>query len=546
VSIIHGDALHLPLANESIDAVVCDPPYSYGFMSRTWDTHSSPAAFAEWCETWAREAYRVLKPGGHLLAFGGARTSHRLACGIEDAGFEMRDAITWLYGQGFPKSLDVGKAIDKARHKREDVLRATAWIAARVTAGCLDEAAETNGMGGHWTTQGAQAAVPTAEAWERIAPLVGEVPEWLTALIKPARAPGEAWASREVMGQRDVPIGHAFAGSTYGGDSSCKNVTITAPAADAAKQWAGWGTALKPSFEPVIVARKPLAERTVAGNVQTWGTGAINVDGCRVGNDIRVNQPGSTNPRVAMGDGWRTDAQPTTAAGRWPTNVVLTHTSDCVEVGTRKVKTGTAVRRNHRDDYAASSYRATPIVGVDDTFAGANGLETIPAYDCAAGCPVAELDAQSGTLTSGDIRPYARSFRQGAAFGEFPAQATATRPGDTGGASRFFPTFRYQAKADSAERVRDGTTAHCTVKPLELMRWLVRLVTPPDGLVLDMFAGSGTTAEAALLEGFRCIAIERDASYLPLIRHRLNRRLDPVTYLRDTHATEDTLFGDLA
>lgn len=298
--------------------------------------------FQVWCEAWSRECLRVLKPGGYLLAFGGTRTWHRLACAVEDAGFEVRDSIAWLYGSGFPKS-------------------------------------------------------------------------------------------RNLDGDRQ-----------------------------------GWGTALKPAFEPVVVGRKPLVG-TVAANVERHGTGALNIDGCRTpaGQDYAdkcasVVGLGSNRNGDAYGEWTGVREDSASPHGRWPTNVLL-----------------------------------------DETQAP-------------------ELDQQSGTSTSRVGQP------RGAAAGEgWGMTATGAEYDDQGGASRFFPTFRYEAKAPTHERPRDGETAHPTVKPLDLMRWLVRLVTPPGGTVLEPFAGSGTTAEACVIEGFRCIAIEREATYIPLILGRITKPIQP-------------------
>ena len=377
--------------------------------------------FQDWCRLWAAECLRVLKPGGHLLAFGGTRTSHRLASAIEDAGFEIRDSIVWLYGSGFPKSLDVGKAIDKAAGAEREVVGPGRWNGVKGTAG------RDGGI---------------------------------------------------------TPDGYVSHGGTQH--------DLTTPATDAARTWQGWGTALKPAHEPIVVARKPLAG-TVAGNVLAHGTGALNIDGCRVGEAGGTTGAfdGSRSSGVFAANDGRIGGTPAggvqnIAAGRWPANVVLSHADDC-----------------------------------GDTV-------------CAGGCPVATLDKQSGELTSG-----ANPSRRGAdgersTYGEYAGQSDANpqRGAETGSASRFFPAFRYEAKAPTTERIRLNGSAHATVKPLDLMRWLVRLVTPPGGVVLDPFAGSGTTAEAALLEGFRCITIEREPDYLPLIVQRINRRRDPVAATR--------------
>ena len=412
----------------SVDAVVCDPPYGLEFMGKDWDApwkdsrayigrggdirgskapmlpqaYIAGASFAAWCETWAREALRVLKPGGHLLAFGGTRTYHRLTCGIEDAGFEVRDSIAWngaplptvlqwVYGSGFPKSLDVSKAIDKAAGQQGEVVRQYETQIGGVTM---------NGGRGQWRG----------------------------------------------------------------------TITHRAPATDAARQWQGWGTALKPGWEPCVVARKPLAG-TVAENVQAHGTGAINVDGCRIPHasdaDLAQHAAGVAAIKArggSMANSWKNSsdlsgANEVQAAGRWPANVVL-------------------------DEQAA-----------------------------------AMLDAQSGERKS--PATYTRGVH---AEGEWlhakPAGSEQPGYGDTGGASRFF----YTAKASRADRSTNGANnTHPTVKPTDLMRWLVRLVTPPGGVVLDPFAGSGSTLVAARAEGVRCIGIEREDEYAQIITQRLSQ-----------------------
>ena len=385
VTLHHGDCIAVmrEMPDASVDSIVTDPPYGLGFMGKGWD--ALPPG-----EEWARECLRVLKPGGHLLAFGGTRTWHRLAVAVEDAGFEIRDSIAWLYGSGFPKSLDVSKAIDKA-----------------------------------------------------------------------------AGAEREVTGSRmgDVGIqGGNFANATKRGVIELRDN----PATEAAQQWQGFGTALKPAFEPVVFARKPLSG-TVAATVLEHGTGALNIDACRIAHNGDIANAKSAGSGSGVGTSGKhvygagvggTVVQPHTG-GRWPANVVL-----------------------------------------DDTQADA-------------------LDQQSG-ITKSNVRPPTGKDTRGvpntAAQAVVRMHDTQERGhADSGGASRFF----YVAKAPKRERPNVDGVQHPTVKPLALMRWLVRLVTPPGGTVLEPFAGSGTTVEAALAEGFRCIAIEREAEYLPLILSRL-------------------------
>lgn len=398
--LLRGDCL-VELAripDESVDAVVTDPPYGLEFMGKAWDRYT-PLDFEKWTERWARECLRILKPGGHLLAFGGSRTWHRLAAGIEDAGFEIRDSIAWLYGSGFPKSMDVSKAIDKAAGaQREKVRKAGAASAYSANAG-------------------------NDRPW-----------------MHEARANGFI----EVDGDT--------------------------PATDAAREWQGWGTALKPAFEPVVVARKPLGERTVAANVLEHGTGALNIDATRIG----------------------------VADAAYARN----HSGGRGHAGTRSEDRSTDI---HAGGGSASDLGRLPAnVALDESQAAALD-EQAPKTGAAAKASGPTLRGRHDTAVAYGARNRLE--------GEQSFQ------GDIGGASRFF----YVAKAPKSERpVVDGT-AHPTVKPIALMRWLCRLVTPPGGLVVDPFAGSGTTLEAAYLEGFESIGVEMTPDYWPLIAARIER-----------------------
>lgn len=455
-----GDCLDVMAAmtDSSVDAVVCDPPYALEFMGREWDAFT-PARFQSWCEAWAAECLRVLKPGGYLLAFGGTRTYHRLACGIEDAGFEVRDSLHWLYGSGFPKSLDVSKAIDKS-----------AGAAREVT--------------GHRPAAVGGTRMTCKDGWER------------------------PWMDAE--------------------DARAKAREITAPATEDAARWEGWGTALKPGHEPIVVARKPLAAGTVAANVLQFGTGALNIDGCRVAGAVPVVPQSAfggsnNNIRTAGRSGEMSEAHD---AGRWPANIVFTHSASCEMTGTRRVG-GSSHPQQH--DSQPSGIFADLRAG-SRQYGDASGMETVEAWDCAPDCPVAELDRQSGVVkSSGIYNPVDHGPNGNATATSFPTPGVpGTMYGDTGGASRFYPVFRYQAKAPKSERPRlpDGT-AWPTVKPVDLMRWLVRLVTPPGGTILDPFAGTGATGEAAALEGFSSLLIERDPVAAELALQRLRKPSQP-------------------
>ena len=402
------------LPDASVDSVVTDPPYGLAFMGKRWD-YDVPSV-----EVWA-ECLRVLKPGGHLLAFAGTRTQHRMAVRIEDAGFGIRDMIAWVYGSGFPKSLDVSKAIDRMDASEEQErrrLRFTAWVRATgVTSRQIDEATGTN-MGGHYTTASSQPAIMTREHLEQCRHLLGDVPEWVRREADIRSVESKNIAKREVYDRYQTGIGGV---TMNNGAGQWRGEIVKSYAhTDAARQWQGWGTALKPALEPITVARKPLAG-TVAANVLAHGTGGINVDACRVG---------------AL-DGYVENA---------------------VTQGISTAQTSYELRRERRT-FEPSQFRRWPANLVHD-----------------------------GSTEATDL---------------------------LGDAARFF----YTAKTSKAERGDDNH--HPTVKPIDLMRYLCRLVTPPDGLVLDPFTGSGSTGCAAMLEGFRFHGIEREPDYLAIATARI-------------------------
>jgi DNA modification methylase len=424
----HGDCLEVlrSMPDCSVDSIVTDPPYGLSFMGKKWD-YDVPIV-----EVWV-ECLRVLKPGGHLLAFAGTRTQHRMAVRIEDAGFEIRDMIAWVYGSGFPKSLDVSKAIDKmdaAEEQQARRYRFTEWVRSTgITSKQIDEATGTN-MGGHYTTAASQPAIMTREHLEACRHLLGEVPAWVEGEADIRSVESKNFAEREVVGKRvgvdTTKQSIACAVSAQGLEQSTKHeFNITAPSTDAAKQWQGWGTALKPALEPITVARKPLVG-TVAENVLQHGTGALNIDGCRVrdGSETGGEKPvyAANHGNAVYGAGMGGGAWANTD-GRWPANFI----HDGSEEATDLLKDS----------------------------------------------------------------------------------------------ARFF----YCAKASKADR---GENHHPTVKPTDLMRYLCRLVTPPNGIVLDPFNGSGSTGCAAVLEGFQYIGIEREAEYIAISEKRIEARSKQV------------------
>jgi len=413
------------LPDNSVDSIVTDPPYGLSFMNKKWD-YDVPTV-----EFWS-EVYRVLKPGGHVLSFGGTRTYHRMAVNIEDAGFEIRDQIMWIYGSGFPKSHNIGKAIDKIQGNKRKV--------------------------------------------------VGEMRAGKTALGQ-----GSGWNEHENKTEIEITKGNS--------------------------DWEGWGTAIKPAVEPICVARKPLSEKSVAENVLKWGTGGLNIDASRIGNEVRTTPIHSDDVKddTTMFGLHKTiqHERVETTEGRFPANVIF-------------------------DEEAGKI-----------------------------------LDEQSGVKKSGFNPNASKKQYNGGTFGGGETNSN-NGYGDEGGASRFF----YVPKVSKKERNRgldelpdkdrtgqsdkglyssspycidcgktvNGTNDHSnckegleyrpstkttknthpTVKPINLLTYLIRLVTPKNGVVMDCFMGSGSTGIAAQLEGFKFIGMEMDEDYFNIAEARIN------------------------
>lgn len=444
VTLFVGDSrCKLPaLEADSVDAVVTDAPYEFGFMGKDWDR----SGIAYNVDLW-RSVLRCLKPGGHLLAFGGPRTYHRLATAIEDAGFEIRDQLQWLFGSGFPKSLDISKAIDKQDEGK--------YRRAHVQA--VQEAGLVLPANSKWDwTIGEHS--PGNKWWKVFC-------EWLPSLSDVDRERVNRIVIRK--GFKPRPTFHT---GNIGGFAESNEYDITAPTTDDAKQWNGWGTNLKPANEPICLARKPIEQGlSIAQNVLKWGTGALNIARCRIaaskGNGVWGSSNKSVNPeRTFVGSPdastYRTEEHPN---GRWPANVI-----------------------HDGSDEVLSHFPHT-----------------------ASGQPIG-----------------IRAGGQGNAYGHFEGGIPVTGFGDKGSAARFF----YCAKAAKSERNRnhngDDKNHHPTVKPVALMQYLCRLITPPNGIVLDPFSGSGSTGIAALIEGFRYIGIDLDAEYIEITKRRL-KELQP-------------------
>ena len=401
VKVFNDDCLNVlrEMPDNSVDSIVTDPPYGISFMAKKWD-YDVPSV-----KVW-KEALRVLKPGGHALIACGTRTQHRMVCNIEDAGFEIRDVVSWIYGSGFPKSLNISKAIDKAAGAEREVV------------------GERSRFG-----DGANRRLENAGA----------------------------------KGRTGVKFGYAHTKKEDSGGSGAVGVVpITAPATDEAKQWDGWGTSLKPSVEFFTLCRKPLSEKTVAANVLKWGTGGINIDGCRVEGISDSDKNNFHQNRKTIKEYKGDDT--------------------LYKLGTKKVCSA----ENPQGRFPANLIHD----GSQEV------LDLFPETKSAVRKPSESGKAQDG-WGLGARKPQERGHD------------------DQGSAARFF----YCPKASKKDR-NEGNN-HPTVKPTALMAYLCRLITPTGGVVLDPYMGSGSTGKAAVREGFSFVGIELDPDYYEICKARV-------------------------
>lgn len=508
-TIIHGKCLDVlrTLPDASVDAIVTDPPYGLGtreptieemiaylqganldlgeFMNKDWEIPSVPV--------W-RECFRVLKPGGHLLSFAATKTQDIISIGLRAAGFEKRDEIDaefgppvfrWIRAQGMPKSTDIGKAIDKKLGVERPIV------------------GTKRGKGG----------------------------ENLNKIARPGKGDTE-----EAKG-----VG------AYGAGAKQVDVDlpVTTPGSPEAAEWDGWGTALKPYWEPILMFRKPIDEGTVAEQVLKTGTGGINIEASRIKHsskeDFEKHKAGVDAIKArggSMANSWKNSsdlsgANEVTTSGRYPPNVIFVHSDACEKTGTLKVPAHVI---NRFDDGAkpfgngaGHQYTTTPM-------GDENGEEEIETWDCHPACPIRILNEQSGTTTSRpDLRSGDKQDTRGMGW-RFKRRPSNIK--DSGGASRYFPNFepdalfQYVPKPNAGEKnagLEPGEeNEHVTVKPVKLMRYLVRMVTPKEGLVLDPYCGSGTTCVAATEEGFNFIGIEKEEPSVVTARARTDKTLTEV------------------
>lgn len=576
--VINGDCLDVlkTLPDNCIASIVTDPPAGINFMGKDWDDHGDIINFQNFICGVFTEAIRVLKPGGHALVWALPRTSHHTTMGLERAGFEIRDIVSHHFGSGFPKSMDISKAIDQqgSRYEFFEQVREMLNVALKQSGRSIKQinemmgfATSGSGMAEHWFANITQQTLPTKEQWFKLKGIL-HFPDSFDGVFSRCISPNE----RPIIGKGK---GAGTKGNTFPLKSEYDITTSVSPEA---KQWEGWGTALKPSCEFWILCRKPLAEKSIAENVLKYGTGGINIDESRVGYSDN-NKP---IPQLAQG---KTDIKTDngmyggnsynesktkstiggTLDGRFPAHLVLSHSPDCKKIGKKQVKSD--------GHWIAPSNGGLYELGVkndgrdEGNKLAEDGYETVDEYVCVDGCPIKLMNEQSGkSKSTGGVGVGKLGNRIYGSYNGSTISGTSGGLGDEGGASRFFTNLEYDQffycpKTNTEERNRgcdelptkqvaygnqqtaqlkrggkltpnagvgDGGVIapsrnhHPTVKPLKLMKWLIKLITPPKGIVLDPFAGSGSTLVAAKEDNFNFIGIEKEADYVEIAQARLD------------------------
>jgi len=493
------------LPDNSVDSVVSDPPYGLSFMGKKWD-YDVPSV-----EFW-KEVYRVLKPGGHVLSFGGTRTYHRMVVNIEDAGFEIRDQIMWLYGSGFPKSHNIGKAVDK-------------------------RGGESIGWFGEWLVNWRKENnIPQSKIAElfpsKSGGLTGCVSNWelgnnlptneqFNLICKTFNLPFNSLeeAERQFIGTKTSGIGKAFGDGNWNtgeyGDADVVNIT------KGNSPWEGWGTALKPANEPICVARKPLSEKSVAENVLKWGTGGINIDGCRVGSETIIGRYAGNKDTGFTQDDNRTDSgkgmfagkvetPEYTNEGRFPANIILD------EIAGEMMDEQSGVSKS-RSKYPEPSLDNLPM----------NHYETTKIKHISGREQSKEFISDKGGASRFFYQAKVSKAERNMGLDDFEETTTDAKGNGIDricmnegcGVSMLKPEL---CNCESPDwRVKPKKNHHPTLKPVNLMAYLCRLVTPPNGIVLDPYMGSGSTGIAAQLEGFRFLGMEMDEDYFKIAEARI-------------------------
>ena len=578
--VVNGDNLELlkSYPDNYFDSVVTDPPYGLGkepnaselmkdwiehgyhkiqgsgFMGKEWDAFVPQPLF------W-KEVFRVLKHGGHVVAFYGTRTYDWGVMAMRFAGFEVRDCIQWIYGSGFPKSYNISKGIDKkpnillADNFRDKLneFRLKSNLSIKQINKHFGFAINGSGVAHHWFLHKTQPTIPTYEQYKELKILLQINDEFDNIYYE---------AERELLYINKNGSGSGTIVTDSG--NLKKEFAVTAPSTDAAKKWEGWGSALKPANEPIVLARKPLEKGlSIAENTLKWGVGGINIDATRVGtNRPETNSDSNKFNNWKEQDGNKRNNSNTpdldTNKGRFPANVILTHHPECECKGLKKIKAIKGGCKFESAFFKSGESNFTKDGGIGDE----NGEETVEDWNCHPDCPIKIMDEQSGQSKSKsfiapmrDIRGNGDNLYTSASGNERKVRDIITTNGhnDSGGASRFF----YCAKASKSERNKglegfedkqsigggggigdyldDVNSAsgkyksekapnknfHPTVKPVKLMQYLVKLVTPANGIVLDPFCGSGTTGIACKLEGFQFVGIEQDSEYTKIADARI-------------------------